>query len=131
LSTAIIPFNLIFQVVLLPVYLLLFADTTGTTQLLFLLDSMLTDLFSPFILAILTNILFQNRQHLKQVLISKLSPLTIIFLAFAIIAMFASQGSLLLQHLDVLWFMTIPILLFLTINLFLSQKIGQLIRFPQ
>jgi arsenite transporter len=52
------------------------------------------------------------------------------FLCVAIVAMFASQGQLLFDHLELMWQMTIPILLFFTINFFVGQKTGQLMRFP-
>lgn len=44
--------------------------------------------------------------------------------------MFASQGQLLLDNLDLMWQITIPILLFFIINLVVGQKVGQLMKFP-
>ncbi|MGA5691798.1 arsenic resistance protein [Cytobacillus pseudoceanisediminis] len=130
LSTAILPLNLILQVILLPICLLIFGGTTGVIELGFLVESILVALIIPLVLAVLTKILLKNKDQLRESLVSNLSVLPIIFLSFAIVAMFASQGQLLLNHLDLLWKITIPILLFFMINLFVSQKAGQLMRFP-
>jgi arsenite transporter len=130
LSTAILPLNLILQVLLLPVYLLLFGGTTGVIELGFLLESILVVLFIPLILAVLTKYLVRNKQQLRENLLSKLSALPIMFLSLAIVAMFASQGQLLFDHLALMWQITIPILLFFTINFFVGQKAGKLMRFP-
>ncbi|MBP3952524.1 arsenic resistance protein [Bacillus suaedae] len=130
LSTAILPLNLILQVVLLPIYLLIFGGTTGVIELSFLVESILIVLFIPLILALLTKCLLRNKQQLRDRLISNLSVLPIIFLSLAIVAMFASQGQLLFDNLDVMWQITIPISLFFIINFFVAQKIGQFMKFP-
>ncbi|MBU8772632.1 arsenic resistance protein [Cytobacillus oceanisediminis] len=130
LSTAILPLNLILQVILLPICLMIFGGTTGVIELGFLVESILVALIIPLVLAVLTKILLKNKDQLRDSLVSSLSVLPIIFLSFAIVAMFASQGQLLLNHLDLLWKITVPILLFFMINLFVSQKAGQLMRFP-
>lgn len=130
LSTAILPLNLILQVILLPIYLFIFGGTTGVIELSFLVESILIVLFIPFTLALLTKYLLRNKQQLRDRLISNLSVLPIIFLSLAIVAMFASQGQLLFDNLDVMWQITIPILLFFIINFFVGQKVGQFMKFP-
>ncbi|MFX3625409.1 MAG: arsenic resistance protein [Ectobacillus sp.] len=130
LSTAILPLNLILQVILLPIYLLIFGGTTGVIEFSFLMDSILIALFLPLVLAFLTKMVLRNKQQLRDNLISNLSVLPIIFLSLAIVAMFASQGQLLLDNLDLMWQITIPILLFFIINFVVGQKVGQLMKFP-
>ncbi|MFD1204872.1 arsenic resistance protein [Sporosarcina contaminans] len=130
LSTAILPVNLILQVILLPIYLLVFGGTTGAIQFPILLESIVTALLIPFILSFLIKMLVRNKQQLKDRLLSKINNLPIIFLGLAIMAMFASQGQLLVTHLDLLWRITIPILLFFIINFFVSQKVGHFLKFP-
>lgn len=130
LSTAILPLNLILQIILLPIYLLIFGGTTGVIELSFLVESILIVLFIPLVLAFLTKMFLKNRQQLIENLISNLSVMPIIFLSLAIVAMFASQGQLLLDNLDLILQITIPIILFFTINFFVGQKVGKLMRFP-
>ncbi|MFC5713652.1 arsenic resistance protein [Thalassorhabdus alkalitolerans] len=129
LSTAILPLNLILQVILLPVYLLIFGGTTGVIELSYLIESILVVLFMPLILSLLTKMFLRNRQQVRDNLISTLSVLPIIFLSLAIVAMFASQGQLLLDNLDVMWKIIIPILLFFIVNFFVGQRIGKVMRF--
>jgi len=130
LSAAILPLNLILQVILLPFYLLIFGGTTGVIEFSFLVESILIVLFIPLVLAYLTKMLLRNRQELRENLISRFSVLPINFLSLAIVAMFASQGQLLLDNLDLMWQISIPILLFFLINFFVGQKAGQLMKFP-
>lgn len=130
LSTAILPLNLILQVVLLPIYLLIFGGTTGVLEFSFLLESILIALFLPLVLAFLTKVVLRKKELLRSKLISNLSVLPIILLSFAIVAMFASQGQLLLDNLELIWQITIPILLFFIINFVVGQKVGQLMKFP-
>ena len=129
LSTAILPLNLMLQVILLPIYLLIFGGTTGVIELSFLVESILLVLFLPFFLAYLTKWLLRNKPQVRDHLISNLSVWPILFLSLAIVAMFAAQGQLLLDHLDLMWQITMPILLFFMINLFVSQKVGKYLRF--
>ena len=128
LSAAILPLNLILQIVLLPFYLLIFGGTAGVIQLEFLVESILFVLLTPLILATLTKRMLRNQQ-MRENLITKLSILPIIFLSLAIVAMFASQGHLLLENLDLLWQITIPILLFFIVNFFVGQSVGKWMRF--
>lgn len=130
LSTAILPLNLILQVILLPIYLLIFGGTTGVLEFSFLLESILIALFLPLVLAFLTKVVLRKKEQLRSKLISNLSVLPIILLSFAIVAMFASQGQLLLDNLELIWQITIPILLFFIINFVVGQKVGQLMKFP-
>ncbi|WP_100398129.1 arsenic resistance protein [Bacillus sp. FJAT-44742] len=129
LSTAILPLNLILQVILLPVYLLIFGGTTGVIKLSFLIESILVVLFMPLVLSLLTKMFLRNKQQVRDNLISNLSVLPIIFLSLAIVAMFASQGQLLLNNLDIMWKIIIPILLFFIVNFFVAQRIGKVMRF--
>lgn len=129
LSSAILPLNLILQIILLPVYLLIFGETTGGIHLSFLIESVVLVLVVPFVLALLTKYLLRNKRSLEENVLSRISILPIVFLSLAIAMMFASQGQLLLEHVDLLWKLMIPILFFFIINLFISQKVGQLLGF--
>lgn len=130
LSTAILPLNLILQVILLPVYLLIFGGTTGVIELGFLIESVLIVLLIPLILAMLTKMLMRNQHELRENIITKLSVLPMIFLSLAIVAMFASQGQILLNNLEMIWQILIPLLLFFIVNYIVGQKVGQLMKFP-
>jgi arsenite transporter len=131
LSAAILPLNLILQVILLPFYLLFFGGTTGVIQLNFLMESILFVLLLPLTLAVLTKRLLRSHPQLKENIIAKISMYPMIFLTVAIVAMFASQGKLLLDHLDLMWQISIPILLFFFVNFFVGQKVGKWMRFPK
>lgn len=129
LSTAILPLNLVLQVIFLPIYLLIFGGTTGVIEYSFLVESILFALVLPLFLAFVTKLFLRNKGQFRDNLLGSLSVLPIIFLSFAIVAMFASQGQLLLNNLDLLWKITFPILLFFIINFIVGQKVGQLMKF--
>lgn len=129
LSTSILPINLILQVVLLPVYLLLFAGTIETIPLSTLIESIVIVLIIPFALAHLTRFLFRK----KSVLIKKIIPFfanaQIFFLSLAIMAMFASQGAYLLKNLEVIYILIIPVMLFFVINYILGRIVARFLKF--
>ncbi|WP_041581967.1 arsenic resistance protein [Salisediminibacterium selenitireducens] len=125
LSTAILPVNLLLQIVLLPVYLLLFGGMTGTVHLDPLLSGILFVLIIPFLLARMTDAVLKRHSAIRNRVMQTLSPMPILLLSLAICAMFASQGSLLLNNLYLLVLLLIPIILFFLVNLAVSQITGQ------
>ncbi|GAE26889.1 arsenical-resistance protein ACR3 [Halalkalibacter wakoensis JCM 9140] len=129
LSTSVLPVNLLLQVTLLPIYLFLFAGTMGTFEVATVTEVVLF-LFVPFLLANLTLYLFKKK---KGVLTNKVIPFfassQIILLCLAITAMFASQGSYLINNLNVILLMIVPLFLFFVINFILAQTVGKLFRF--
>ncbi|UJL46101.1 arsenic resistance protein [Virgibacillus sp. NKC19-16] len=130
LSTSILPINLILQVVLLPVYLLLFAGTIETIPISTLIESIMIVLVIPFILAHLTRFLLRRRESiLNNKVIPFFANAQIFFLALAIMAMFASQGSYLLENLEVIYILIIPILMFFVINYVIGRLVGRFLNF--
>ena len=118
LSTSMLPVNLLLQVTLLPGYLFIFAGTMGTFEGAIILEVVLF-LTVPFLVATLTRYLLQKK---KEVLENKIIPFfassQIVFLCLAIVAMFASQGSYLVNNLNVILLMLLPLVLFYIINFF-------------
>ncbi len=86
----------------------------------FFAESVLIVLIIPFAFAILTKVFVKNEERMSNI-IEKLSVLPMIFLALAIVFMFASQGQILIENLEFIGYMLIPILLFFVINFFVSQ----------
>ncbi|MEC0255192.1 arsenic resistance protein [Paenibacillus lautus] len=130
LSTSILPVNLILQVLLLPLYLLLFSGTIETIAMATLIESVLLVLVVPFTLAHLTRFLLRAK---KEVLEHKLMPFfgraQIVFLGLAIVAMFASQGSYLWNNLDMMYILIVPILIYFMMNYMLGSVVGRMLRF--
>ncbi len=130
LSASVLPVNLILQVILLPVYLFIFAGTMQTVGSSTIIESVLLVLFVPFVLAVLTRRGFKKRGDLLD---GKVIPFfassQIAFLCLAIAAMFASQGAYLFQHLEVILLMLLPLLLFFFINFLVAQAVGKASKF--
>src|SRR5699024_1947599 len=76
LSAAILPLNL----VLLPIYLLIFGGTTGVIHLSDLIESVLIVLLILLGLAFLTKLLVKRNQQFEEKLYSNIGALPIIFL---------------------------------------------------
>ncbi len=129
LSTSVLPINLILQVVLLPIYLLLFAGTIETIPISTLLESVLIVLFIPFALAHLTRFLLNKKSVLNNKIIPFFANAQIFFLSLAIMAMFASQGSYLFGNLAVIYILIIPILLFFVISYVVGHLVGKFLKF--
>ncbi|MBS4209541.1 arsenic resistance protein [Bacillus sp. FJAT-50079] len=130
LSTAILPLNLILQVLLLPIYLLIFAGMMETVKLSVLFESILLVLVLPFLLAILTRYIFskgKKQNVFKKKVVPFFETTQIIFLSLAIVAMFASQGRNLFENMNVVLLLLLPVLLFFIINFILSRIVSRLL----
>lgn len=130
LSTSILPLNLILQVILLPLYLFIFAGTVGSLTFSTIFESVVIILFVPFILASLTRFIFRNKHSIfENKLVPFFSSTQIGYLALAIVAIFASQGGYLINNLEVIYLLLIPLLLFFIINFVVAQIVGGILKF--
>ncbi|TMW70355.1 arsenic resistance protein [Alteribacter natronophilus] len=129
LAAAILPVNLLLQVVLLPLYLLIFAGSSGTVEPAWLLESVILVLLVPLGIAMLTKGLLKNKRGLEEKLLTRIGALPVIFLSLAITAMFTSQGEVLLTNLEMVVLLLIPIVLFFVINYLAGQFAGRLAGF--
>src|SRR5690625_2394769 len=127
LSTAILPMNLILQVLLLPIYLLLFTGVMKMVGMSVLLKSIILVLLLPFLLANLTTYIFNKRKQketYKKIIVPFFENTQIIFLSLAIVAMFASQGRNLFENMNVVMLLFIPVILFFIINFLLGRIVS-------
>ncbi|SDI66917.1 arsenic resistance protein [Alteribacillus bidgolensis] len=127
LSASILPINLLLQLLLLPFYLFVFSGTAGFVDFSILAESILLVLLLPLLLAVITNTFFPG--PLKEKIQSMAVNTPIVFLSLAIAAMFASNGHLLLEHLDLLWKLTLPVLVFFAVNFLAGLKVGSVMKF--
>jgi len=131
LSASVLPFNLILQVILLPVFLFLFAGVNGTVDMSDLLKSIMIMLVIPFTLAQIVKY-FMNRskrEGLKEKVTGAFSSSGTIFLGLAIMAMFAAKGNDLLENIDVVLLLLVPIAAFYVINFVLAQLVSRKFRY--
>ena len=129
LSTAILPLNLVLQIILLPLYLWFFSSGTGAINIRELLMSIFIVLIVPLTLSWMTRQLFLKTEDILTPVLNKIESLPILLLCFAIIAMFASQGNKLLDYLNLLMIIIVPIVLYFIINLIVSQFVGGCLKF--
>ena len=127
LSASVLPFNLLLQVILLPVFLFLFAGVNGTVDMSDLLKSIMIMLVLPFTLAQVTKYLLNRskREGLKEKVTGAFSSSGTIFLGLAIMAMFAAKGNDLVSNMDVVLLLLLPIAAFYIINFVLAQLVSR------
>lgn len=129
LSTSVLPINLILQVMLLPIYLLLFTGSIESIPTSTLIKSIILVLVIPFTLAHLTRFLLRRKTALENKAITFFGNAQIFFLSLAIMAMFASQGAYLLENLEVIYILIIPVLLFFMMNYVVGRFVGKFLNF--
>lgn len=120
LGASILPLNLILQLLLLPIYVLLIGGSSVEIEVLSLLKGVVMSLIIPLILSIILRkiIISKNgKDFFEETITSKACDYQGHFLNIAIVAMFASQGKVLIQHPEVLLQLLVPVLLFFAINL--------------
>lgn len=132
LSTSILPMNLVLQLILLPVYLLLFAGTITTIDTSLLIESILLILMVPLLISVVLKWFsgkFMGEYWLEGKVYPKLDHVQLTFLNLAIMSMFASQGEYLIQNPYVLLQLLIPVLIFFIIVFITGQIVGRFIGF--
>lgn len=131
LSTALLPWNLLLQLILLPVYLYLLAGTLTPIDLTLLGESVLVALVLPLgaafgirRLAVAKN----GEQWFQDRLLPRVQSTQIVFLGLAIVAMFASKGAELVGEFGTFLELLPPILLFFGFNLVLVFVLKRVFR---
>ncbi|CAM3951727.1 arsenic resistance protein [Alkalicoccus chagannorensis] len=129
LAASMLPWNLLLQITFLPLYIFLFAGTTGAVEAGAVVEVILF-LVIPLFFAVLTRRLLKTRKELlEQRMIPFFHSAKILFLCAAIAAMFASQGSYLVNNLSVILLLVLPLLFFFVLNVMLAHLTGKLLRF--
>lgn len=129
LSTSVLPVNLILQVLLLPVYLMLFFGKSGNVELSSLVESILLVLVVPFVLALIAKKTIGKNSKAGTNLIQFFEKSQVLFLALAVVAMFASEGKNLIDNPNVIYKLLIPVLIFFAVTFVFSQVISKLLKF--
>ena len=126
LSLSILPINLVLQIILLPIYLVIFFSSANTMDYAQLAHSLLIVIVIPFIAAQIVKFILNS--DLKEKAGEVFSNLQICFLALAVFCIFASQGELLFTNLDSVITIFVPLIIFFIANtiidLLLSEKIN-------
>ncbi|MDR1250107.1 MAG: bile acid:sodium symporter [Treponema sp.] len=132
LGASILPLNLILQILLLPVYLLLFMGTAVSFGPGAIIHSIVLVLVIPLAAANTVKFAAQkiNRQAVLEKVARKADSLQFILLCLAVVSMFASQGALLLGN-SMLFVKLLPALLaFFAVIFCLSFCAGKLLALP-
>ena len=132
LVTSLLPYNLVLQLILLPVYLYVFAGALVELPAALLIESIVLVLVIPFVVGGMTRWGLARKKGQKwftQRFRPKLSPVQIIFLSLAIGAMFASQGEVLVENPGLLALIAFPVVVFYGINLGIGFGVGRILDF--
>jgi ACR3 family arsenite efflux pump ArsB len=132
LGASILPPNLILQIILLPVYLYLFMGRSVSIDFSTIIQSIVMVLVIPLLSAAAVKQLVKkaNRTQWFDRILKKNDDIQFILLCLAIVAMFASQGSVLLANTIVFTRLIFPLLLFFAVNFFLSLRVGLKLKLP-
>ena len=129
LSSALLPLNLILQIVLMPVYLILFFNTQIDLDIPQLLWSMVFVLIIPIIASVVVKFISTKAETVKKIE-SKITDngdnLQLFFLCLAIMVMFASQADELMNNLDLFVMLIIPLLIFFVVNYSISTTVSKI-----
>ena len=125
-AAALLPWHLLLQLLLLPVYLLFFVGKLIPIEVGILFKSITLVLITPFALSILirkVTYVFKSEDWFEKDFLTFILPAQSIFLCFAIIAMFSSQGEAILANPKSTLLLVSPLLTFYLFNLFFSVNV--------
>ncbi|MFW5914476.1 MAG: arsenic resistance protein [Thermoplasmatota archaeon] len=131
LGLALLPTNLLIQILLLPVYLYLFAGEVIPFQMGALVETFSIFIFLPFALAWVTRWLMgklRTAAWREKVLDRSLPPAQLLILVVIIFAMFAGQTDVILEHVGPLTTVFVPVVLFFLINFALAYGLSWISR---
>jgi ACR3 family arsenite efflux pump ArsB len=130
LGASILPLNLILQILLLPVYLLLFMGEKIAFEPTVIIHSILLVLIIPLVSANMTKIIATkiNRKNALSKLLKKADDIQFVLLCLAIIAMFSSQGAILPDNALLFIKLLPPLLLFFGAVFCLSFLTGSMVK---
>lgn len=129
LSSSILPLNLILQIVLMPVYLLIFFNTQIAIDVPGLLYSMVIVLVIPLAAAIIVKALAMRIgavERFGEKVTGNGDNLQLFFLCLAIAAMFASQSAELMNNLQLFLMLIVPLLIFFLVNYLVASGASRL-----
>lgn len=127
LSLSLLPINLILQIVLLPIYLIIFFSSKNSMNFIDLGYSLLIVIVIPFILAQITKLILND--DLNEKVTSFFTDYQIIFLALAVFAIFNSNGGLLFENLDSVLTIFVPLIIFFAVNMIIDLLLSEKINF--
>jgi len=128
LSTALLPVNLVLQLLLLPVYLFVLAGAVFPLDWGLIVESIGLVLLLPFFAANLLRhfiVRYRSDYWLEQRVLPLVQTTQIVFLALAIVAVFASEGQKIIQRPQLLLHLLLPVLLFFGSNLALAFVVSK------
>lgn len=128
LSLSILPLNMVLQLILLPVYLLIFFSSSNTIELISLTNSLITFIVIPFVASLTVKYILNNRP-IKDKITSSFSNLQIIFLCIAIFGLFNTEANTLIENMDKIGILFIPITLFFITNFLLDYLVAKKLKF--
>jgi ACR3 family arsenite efflux pump ArsB len=132
LGFSLLPLNLLLQIVLLPAYLFLCMGTVVSFDGITIVQSIVFVLLLPLLASTILKIVAKAasvQRALKKTL-SKSDDIQFALLCLAIIAMFASHGSALLDHAVVFVRLLPPLMLFFIVTFILSLFVGKKLKLP-
>lgn len=127
LSLSILPINLVLQIILLPIYLVIFFSSANTMDYSQLAYSLLIVIVIPFIAAQITKFILNS--ELKEKATELFTNLQIWFLSLAVFCIFASQGELLFNNLNSVVSIFIPLIIFFGVNVIIDLLVSQKVNF--
>jgi len=133
LGLALLPTNLLLQILLIPVYLFLFAGKLVPLQLTAFVETFLVFILLPFALAVLTRwILTKIKSHewSHQTIDTILSPFQLITLVVVLFTMFGGQTKVILDNLGPLSLVFIPIIIFFIVSFVIAQLVSRGFHMP-
>lgn len=128
LATSLLPYNLVLQLVLLPVYLYAFAGELVGLPLGVLIESVALVLVVPLVAGAVARtaaVRVRDEEWFADRVRPRIGPVQVGFLTLAIGAMFASQGDTVLANPGLLALLAAPVIAFYAVNLALGLGLGR------
>lgn len=130
LGSSILPLNLMLQIILLPVFLFIFVGQKVSFGAGLAVQSILFVLVIPLAAACMVKLISGKAAVNLEKILAKNDAVQFVLLCLAIVSMFASEGSTLIDNLNIFVKLLFPLVIFFAVNLFLSLFTGKKLKLP-
>ncbi len=129
LSTSILPYNLIIQLLILPVCLFIFFGNSNTSLDFSIASESIFELLFPLVLALIIHFFLKNSETLEHKVHQYCDKVEFILVSIIAFSIFASEGTELIESLTSFPLFILAVIIFYVINFLISYNLAKFNRF--
>ena len=132
MGAVLMPINMISQLLLFPVYMLIFAQSAIAIDFAGMFDTLLNWFLIPFVLAVILHFAVRKllQKKIQKTIATGTAALIEFVLALLVFVIFAANSTTIFEHLDKAALILLAVLIFFVTVYFVTERISTWLKFP-